>query len=67
MTAELPLTTFLQLLFEFSTANMTGHASGSLRSPPHGDGVLDRLTEARAEARQKRMKENRARRCALCG
>ena len=31
-----------------------------------GDGVPDRLAEARALARERRMEENRARRCAVC-
>ena len=30
-----------------------------------GDGVPDRLAEARAQARERRMEENRARRCAI--
>ncbi len=31
-----------------------------------GDGVPDRLAEARAVARERRMEQNRARRCAVC-
>ena len=31
-----------------------------------GDGVPDRLAEARAVARERRMEENRARQCAVC-
>jgi hypothetical protein len=31
-----------------------------------GDGIPDRLAEARALARERRMEENRARQCAVC-
>ena len=31
-----------------------------------GEGIPDQLAEARAEARTRRMEENRARQCAVC-